>query len=365
MAVSKRMRYEVMRRDGFRCRYCGADSSKAELTVDHVTPVALGGSDDPSNLATACEPCNSGKTSTTPDAPLVADVADDAVRWAAAMKQAAANIEEQEQTARDYRHVFLAEWECWTAPRRTRARAFLPDDWKRSIERFRVAGLPDSMWADVVEAAMTNRQVSDTSVFRYCCGIGWKKIGALQEEARRLLGEQDADPEPPHEDIVRLWEHASMWAGRREDPIAGMEREIVRSQVANIVRHHEQWGDAMEAARTAAVTAGYFNSIVLHLGVDGDHDNDFYSHSVPARERWKRAFWNATHRWPNDEESRTFEKSLERVRRDPGYFQTFGPLDLFRAADAAGAYQDPDISTCLMRKGSAIGAASKPLQPTT
>ena len=39
MAVTKRTRYEVMRRDNFTCRYCR--STEGELTVDHVTPVAL------------------------------------------------------------------------------------------------------------------------------------------------------------------------------------------------------------------------------------------------------------------------------------------------------------------------------------
>lgn len=67
MAVSKRLRYEVLRRDQYRCRYCGATAATATLTIDHVTPVALGGKDEMANLVTACEPCNAGKTSTAPD----------------------------------------------------------------------------------------------------------------------------------------------------------------------------------------------------------------------------------------------------------------------------------------------------------
>ncbi|MCX5365877.1 HNH endonuclease [Streptomyces sp. NBC_00124] len=63
MAVSKRLRYEILRRDRYTCRYCGASAPDAPMRVDHVTPVALGGTDHPSNLVAACEPCNSGKTS--------------------------------------------------------------------------------------------------------------------------------------------------------------------------------------------------------------------------------------------------------------------------------------------------------------
>ncbi|MFF0092771.1 HNH endonuclease [Streptomyces canus] len=67
MAVSQRKRFEVLRRDGFRCRYCGAGAATAALEVDHVTPVALGGTDDLGNLVTSCGPCNDGKASTVPD----------------------------------------------------------------------------------------------------------------------------------------------------------------------------------------------------------------------------------------------------------------------------------------------------------
>lgn len=55
-------RFAVLRRDGYRCRYCGRTSETVELHVDHVVSVAAGGSDDMSNLATACQDCNLGKS---------------------------------------------------------------------------------------------------------------------------------------------------------------------------------------------------------------------------------------------------------------------------------------------------------------
>src|SRR5690606_6758165 len=64
MAVSKRLRFEIFRRDSHTCRYCGATAPGTPLRVDHVVPLAPGGTDHPSNLVTSCEPCNSGKTST-------------------------------------------------------------------------------------------------------------------------------------------------------------------------------------------------------------------------------------------------------------------------------------------------------------
>lgn len=59
--LSKRKRFEILKRDQFRCRYCGADFKTATLVVDHVFPVALGGEDSEDNLVTACHDCNAGK----------------------------------------------------------------------------------------------------------------------------------------------------------------------------------------------------------------------------------------------------------------------------------------------------------------
>lgn len=55
-------RWEVLRRDGFRCVYCVATGQETRLHVDHVHPVAAGGLNDHSNLVTACEECNLGKS---------------------------------------------------------------------------------------------------------------------------------------------------------------------------------------------------------------------------------------------------------------------------------------------------------------
>ena len=57
-------RKNVMRRDRFRCQYCG---SREKLTVDHVMPKSRGGKDTWENLVTACTPCNNRKGSRTPE----------------------------------------------------------------------------------------------------------------------------------------------------------------------------------------------------------------------------------------------------------------------------------------------------------
>lgn len=63
-SLSKRLRFEIFKRDGFTCTYCGAKAPDAILQVDHIVPVAAGGLDDVWNLTTACRDCNLGKSAT-------------------------------------------------------------------------------------------------------------------------------------------------------------------------------------------------------------------------------------------------------------------------------------------------------------
>jgi len=55
---------EILRRDGFRCQYCGRPS--ARLTLDHVLPKKRGGQYKWENMVSACPQCNRRKGSRTP-----------------------------------------------------------------------------------------------------------------------------------------------------------------------------------------------------------------------------------------------------------------------------------------------------------
>lgn len=56
------VRFEIFKRDGFTCQYCGKKPPEALLEVDHIVPVAKGGENDESNLITSCFECNRGKS---------------------------------------------------------------------------------------------------------------------------------------------------------------------------------------------------------------------------------------------------------------------------------------------------------------
>ena len=61
-AISKKTRFEVFKRDSFKCQYCGQCAPDVILEVDHISPVSGGGDNDILNLITACKACNAGKS---------------------------------------------------------------------------------------------------------------------------------------------------------------------------------------------------------------------------------------------------------------------------------------------------------------
>lgn len=206
MAVSKRLRYEIMRRDNHACRYCGAGAPDAKLTVDHVVPVALGGSDDPSNLVTACSDCNAGKSASSPDAPIVANVAEDALRWSKALAAASERMLAERDARAERLDDFLAAWNRWgVGPEGSKDRrpVALPLDWRDSVDRFLAAGLPLPVLLDAIDTAMGRRQVRPDRKFRYVCGIAWTKIAELQKAAQAMAGGSDPDDTDDAETAAR------------------------------------------------------------------------------------------------------------------------------------------------------------------
>lgn len=60
-SLSKKIRFEVFKRDSFTCQYCGGKAPDVILEVDHINPVKEGGENDILNLVTSCFDCNRGK----------------------------------------------------------------------------------------------------------------------------------------------------------------------------------------------------------------------------------------------------------------------------------------------------------------
>jgi len=171
MPISKKLRFEVFKRDGFACQYCGKAPPEVTLEIDHINPKSKKGTDDINNLLTACFNCNRGKSNIPLDkAPGI-------------LRENLEILKEKELQLNEY-NKFIAKIE-----RRIRKDMNEIDeiynshfeDWRLS-ERFKgislkrfLKHLPKSTIKDAMNLACTNIENKDEAI-RYFCGICWNKI---------------------------------------------------------------------------------------------------------------------------------------------------------------------------------------------
>lgn len=166
-AVSTRRRFEIFKRDGFTCMYCGGKPPAVVLHVDHIVPVCKGGTNGTENLVTSCAKCNLGKAGVPLDS-VPESLADRANR-----------IKEAEKQLRAYRKVFKEQqqriWDdCWSiiwalfgeSTTETK-KAFM-----ESIRRFfDLIGYEETLRAAQVAAA--KGIYKDDAAFKYFCAVCW------------------------------------------------------------------------------------------------------------------------------------------------------------------------------------------------
>jgi hypothetical protein len=170
-AISKRIRFNVFKRDGFICQYCGSHPPDVILEVDHIEPICDGGKDDEENLITACFNCNRGKAgiplSTAPQS----------------LAEQATKIRELEDQIAGYREVINARWARLESDMWEVAETLSPGsgtkgfrrDWLQSIKMFN-RRLPLHEVIDAAEIAIAKKPGSESWAFKYFCGICWNKI---------------------------------------------------------------------------------------------------------------------------------------------------------------------------------------------
>lgn len=186
MAVSKRTRFEIFKRDGFRCVYCGATPNTTVLHVDHVEPKAKGGSDDPSNLVTACQSCNGGKSDVRLcDKRLAPRMDAENVREHAEQIMGYLEAQRALLAARDTMIDSLCErWGSaigWTVPSSERASLSM------LLEHFTFTDLASAI--DIAAnkfCAPVSSASRSMAAFRYFCGIvhTWRRDGVVTLGAR-------------------------------------------------------------------------------------------------------------------------------------------------------------------------------------
>jgi len=172
-SIGKRLRFDIFKRDGFVCQYCGAHPPAAVLEIDHIKPVSAGGTNDAHNLIAACFACNRGKA------------AGDLAVAPQSLAAKAKDIAEREAQLRGYSEVIEAQrqrieddvWrvvEHWTGEESTSHQTFAAI--KRFVERLGVHEVLDAV--DITLAS----SVRPRKHFLYFCKVCWNKVSAAEAE---------------------------------------------------------------------------------------------------------------------------------------------------------------------------------------
>ena len=169
-SISKKTRFEVFKRDGFTCQYCGQTPPKAILHVDHIHPVSKGGDNGQNNLLTSCLECNLGKSAT----PLSC--------VPQSLKDKAAELREREAQVKGYYSIMAESKQRLdrevfevAAVMDEKYRSSLDRQWHRSIKMF-IEKLDFPTVLEAMEIAVSARQYSHFQAFKYFCGVCWNKV---------------------------------------------------------------------------------------------------------------------------------------------------------------------------------------------
>lgn len=180
--ISKLTRFEIFKRDRFICQYCGGTPPAVILQIDHITPVAKGGDNDPLNLITSCQECNLGKTDrelTSIPPPLKAQLDEQRERREQIEQYNAFLMELREKQDGDIKEIGRAWYRMCGLKGFIFGPARIP-----SIRTF-LKHLPKTEILDAAETAHSKVPADgedDDRTFRYFCGVCWTKIKRAQED---------------------------------------------------------------------------------------------------------------------------------------------------------------------------------------
>jgi len=169
-SISKKIRFNIFKRDLFTCQYCGAVPPKVILELDHMTPVSKGGTNDKDNLVTSCFDCNRGKSNYS-----LSDVP-------TSLKVKAKQTKEKEDQIEGYNQIMKAkreriESQTWSVAEKIGLDndGFYKKSNLLSIKRFfEYLSLDEVL--DAAEIASIKYYLPVNNRFKYFCAVCWNKI---------------------------------------------------------------------------------------------------------------------------------------------------------------------------------------------
>jgi len=177
MSISRKIRFEVFKRDLFTCQYCGRKPPDVILEADHITPKSKDGDDDINNLVTSCFDCNRGKGKNSLDV------------IPTSIYENLETIKEKQEQLGEYNKILkkLKTRETKNINKIDKiynsyfTQYTLAEIFKRGTLRNFTKMLPMVEIEDAMEIACSkfrNEETGSSQAIKYFCGICWNKINS-------------------------------------------------------------------------------------------------------------------------------------------------------------------------------------------
>jgi DNA-directed RNA polymerase subunit RPC12/RpoP len=183
--ISKRVRFELFKRDEFTCQYCGRKPPQVILHADHIIPKSKQGRSTIDNLVTSCLDCNLGK-SNIPLSSIPETLQKKIDRLKEQREQLRAFNKFQENieadTARDVEEITALFTEIFPGK-------IFTDQFKQASLRTFLSYLPKTDILNALRAAAgkmlrgPKRKGLEEDTIKYFCGICWKTIKRARGDA--------------------------------------------------------------------------------------------------------------------------------------------------------------------------------------
>jgi len=234
LTISKKLRVEVFKRDGFRCVYCGRTPPEIVLEVIRVEPVSIGEKEDINNLVTSCSDCTKGKDDSSNNNVIPIKI-----------NENLKIIKEKEEQIREYRKfihkvekriqkdideiekVFSDTYENTT----------FTEKFKRNTIRRFLEHLPLHEILDAMNIACSRIYDNPESTVKYFCGICWNKINGIK----------------PEKQIPKIWKELSNYYSRGSGYYRPSDIELIKDLDQNSIK------EVMAKALTGERQDSYWN----------------------------------------------------------------------------------------------------------
>ena len=168
-SISKKLRFEVLKRDSFTCQYCSAKPPKVPLEIDHINPVCKGGKNNIDNLITACFDCNRGKSGNE-----LTSIPKTILEKSEGKKLALQQYKEYQKILKEERIQMESDIDAVEFIYLNVFEYVFTEKFKISVKQFiKILGVEEVI--DSMEKAC-NRMYHEDKALRYFCGICWNKI---------------------------------------------------------------------------------------------------------------------------------------------------------------------------------------------